>query len=137
MTKPTVVLKRGELSLPTELTQDEFNVKARELAATHEAIALERETQKETRTELKRRMEELEQKRSHLARIVRDRREDRLVEVEEHANYARGVVEFVRLDTGEVYGTRPLTGDDRQLKLLGADSAKKETKGQPAESTKH
>lgn len=131
------VLKREELSLPTELTQDEFNLKARELAETHEALAFEREGQKEAKAQMKARLEELEKKRTELARIVKTRKEDRLVEVQEHANDARSIVECVRMDTGEVYTQRPMAPGDRQLTLL--DGGAKGPKGgrRPTTDTTH
>lgn len=134
------VLKREDVELPTELNQEEFNAKARELASTHEQLGIEREGQKQTKSEMKARLEELEQQRTELARIVRERKELRLVAVEHHANDARGVVEFVRMDTGEVYAHRPLTPADRQLTLLEtAGSVVKGPKGSStaADSTKH
>ena len=132
------VLKRLQESLPTELTQEEFNAKARELAETHEALALEREAQKETKAGMKLRIEELEQKRTQLARIVQRRKEERLVDVEVHANDTRGVVEYVRMDTGEVYTHRPLQADERQLTLLegGGEGGKGKARPTP-DSTKH
>lgn len=128
------ILKRAQLELPTELSQDEFNLRARELAETNEELTIERETQKEAKAGMKLRLEQLEQKRTELARIVKSRKEPRLVDVEHHANYARGVVEYYRMDTGAMYGHRPLTADDRQLKLLEPPAAapaasESETKG--------
>ena len=131
------VLKREELSLPTDLTQDEFNLKARELAETHEALAREREAQKETKAQMKARVEELEQKRTELARIVKARKEDRLVDVEEHANDERGIVECVRMDTGEIYTQRPLAAGERQLTLLEGGKGPKSTRRSPTDTTQH
>jgi len=117
------VLKREQIELPTELTQDEFNLRARELADANHELVTEREFQKEAKGAMKLRLEKLEQKRTDLARIVRARTEPRLVDVEHHADYTHGVVEFYRMDTGTKYGHRPLTADDRQLKLMETPEA--------------
>ena len=117
------VLKREQIELPTELTQDEFNLRARELADANHELVTERESQKEAKGAMKLRLEKLEQKRTDLARIVRARTEPRLVDVEHHADYTHGVVEFYRMDTGTKYGHRPLSADDRQLKLMEAPPA--------------
>lgn len=119
MSGKTRVLKRGTETLPTELTKDELLAKAAELAEVHERLALEREAQKQTKADLKARLEELEQRRNELARVVQRKKEDRVVDIEIHANDGKGVVEYLRMDTGEVYTTRPLSADERQLSILG------------------
>lgn len=111
------ILKRSVEKLSTALTQEEFNVRARELAETHEAIAIEREAQKSDKAGMKQRLELLEQKRNDLMRIVQRRAEDREVDVEVHADDQRGVAEFFRMDTGSVYHEQPLTPAERQLGL--------------------
>lgn len=111
------VLKREAQLLATELTPEEFTAKARALAETHEKLALERETQKEAKADMKQRLEELEQKRNTLARIVQRGKEDRLIDVEIKADDAQGIARVVRLDTGEVVEERPLSVGERQLGL--------------------
>lgn len=111
------VLKRETQLLATELTPEEFTAKAVALAETHEKLALERELQKEAKADMKQRIEELEQKRNTLARVVQRRKEDRLVDVEIKADDAQGIARVVRLDTGEVVEERPLSAGERQLGL--------------------
>lgn len=112
------VLKRLQQSLATELTQEEFNARAAKLAETHEALALEREIQKEQKADMKHRLEVLEKQRTELARVVRSKKEDRIVDVEWHADDRKAVVQLVRMDTGEVYETRPMQAAEKQLSLL-------------------
>jgi hypothetical protein len=95
-------MKVEQQLLATKLEPEEFTAKARALAETHEKLALEREQQKETRADMKKRIEELEQKRNSLARVVQRGKEERLVDVEVQALDDQGIARTVRLDTGEV-----------------------------------
>lgn len=130
------VMKVEQQLLATKLEPDEFNAKARALAETHEKLALEREQQKETRADMKKRIEELEQKRNSLARVVQRGKEERLVDVEVQALDDQGIARTVRLDTGEVVEERPLAAGERQLGLslvpgpLDDPAGPKPTKGQ-------
>lgn len=131
------VLKRLQEVLATTLTPEEFNARAMKLAETHEALALEREVQKEQKAEMKLRLETLEKQRTELARVVRSRKEDRVVDVEWHADDRKGVVELLRMDTGEVFETRPMKAAEKQLDAFepapGAGAAGAKTTA----STKH
>lgn len=130
------VMKVEQQLLATKLEPEEFNAKARALAETHEKLALEREQQKETRADMKKRIEELEQKRNSLARVVQRGKEERLVDVEVQAIDDQGIARTVRLDTGEVVEERPLAAGERQLGLslvtspLDDPAGPKPTKGQ-------
>lgn len=130
------VMKVEQQLLATKLEPEEFTAKARALAETHEKLALEREQQKETRADMKKRIEELEQKRNSLARVVQRGKEERLVDVEIQALDDQGIARTVRLDTGEVVEERPLAAGERQLGLslvtgpLDDPAGPKPTKGQ-------
>lgn len=53
-----------------------------------------------------------------LGRKVRDKAEQRAIECQRIADYKQGVMETVRLDTGEVISRRALTVEERQGQLL-------------------
>jgi hypothetical protein len=131
------VLKRLQETLATTLTQEEFNARAGKLAETHEALALEREVQKEQKAEMKLRLETLEKQRTELARVVRSRKEDRVVDVEWHADDRKGVVELVRLDTGEVFETRPMKAAEKQLDAFEPEPAPGAAGAKTTATTKH
>ena len=113
-------LKRGTEVLWVDLTPAEFNAKAKELAEKQEELSLERESQKEQKTEMKRRVELIEQARAELSRVVRKGAEEREVQIEQHADDKRGVLQYVRMDTGEVFKERPLQDGERQLSAFDA-----------------
>lgn len=117
------ILKRETERLLVELTQPEFNAKAKDLAEKHEQLAILREVQKERKAEMKLELEAIEQERTELARVVQRRAEERDVEVEMHADDARGVLSYVRMDTGEVYRERPMGAGERQLDAFPEPSA--------------
>lgn len=96
------VMKVEQQLLATKLEPEEFTAKARTLAETHEKLALEREQQKETRADMKKRIEELEQKRNSLARVVQRGKEERLVDVEVQALDDQGIART----TGRGHRTR-------------------------------
>lgn len=131
------VLKRLQETLATKLTPEEFNARATKLAETHEALALEREVQKEQKAEMKLRIESLEKQRTELARVVRSGREDRVVDVEWHADDRKGVVELVRMDTGEVFETRPMKAAEKQLDAFEPPPAAGAGSAKTTASTKH
>lgn len=99
------------------LTDDEAQARAYELAclvrkmdeeetAAKGAAAAARDTMKEMDAELRR-----------LARIVREQKEDREVEVIVRQNTAEASIETVRTDTGAVVRSRPMTAEERQIPL--------------------
>lgn len=112
-------LRKGPQTLSCPLTQSEFDSRAQELARTHEAIGGEMAAQDFARKEGKLRLTELEEKRDRLAKVVRERAEERTVEIELHADDVRGTVMCVRMDTGECYDERPINASERQLAMPG------------------
>ena len=98
--------------LPCTLTADELAARADDLAACVEEIdRLDREravAAKAARDVI----DEAEERRRLLARIVRRKSEDRIVEVEHRHVHATCSVECVRLDSGEIVRSRPMTREE-------------------------
>lgn len=59
-------------------------------------------------------LKEMKTKASRLAAIVRTGQEDRPVMTAAHDNTTRWTIDFVRLDTGEVYHSRSMTSTERE-----------------------
>lgn len=64
------------------------------------------------------RMKELRSKLREISAAVRERQEERMVACETEPNYAAGLMVTVRLDSGEVIRSRPLTSEERQGHLF-------------------
>jgi hypothetical protein len=110
------------MMLPVALTHEEVFVRSQELSAAvseGEKKSAELETfveqSKATKKRLETEVEVLSLRVRHLATVVRSAREDRPVEIRRDYDYVAGKVETVRLDTGEIVGTRGLTDEERQL----------------------
>lgn len=58
------------------------------------------------------------------------------VEIKAFRNFRLGTFEKMRMDTAEVYGTRPLTGEERQTKLFMDQAAEKAKKDREAKEDK-
>lgn len=109
--------------LPVKLDEIEREQRAKELAD----ILLEIETAEiaevERRRSAKERAETMKTKASDLARIVRNGSEPRPTIVTQHDNTVRWTIDLIRMDTGEVYESRPMTASERerasQLALWG------------------
>jgi hypothetical protein len=105
------------IPLPCPLTDDEKIARSLMLAE-----ALDRRNQldlerKDTMAEFKDREAKLDSEIGRLGTIVRGGKELRQVECEDQHNYKNGTADRVRLDTGEVVQTRPLTEEERQQEL--------------------
>lgn len=111
-------------SLPVRLTTDELLMRSDELAKKiHERDSAEREM-KSAQGAAKRKIDVLELEIGRLAEVVRDRQEDRPVEVRELKNWARLTMDTVRLDTGEIVGSRSMSRSERNDELpFAADDA--------------
>lgn len=117
--------------LPVKLTQAEMEIRAQELATAEATLsgsemALEHEVER-TKAAKKSIENDIATHRAEvgrLARVVRERREDRDVIVTEAPDYDRGVIETVRVDTGEVIGTRGMTDLERQINIFERRAAK-------------
>lgn len=82
------------------------------------------------------RVEKIEAERRLLLSEVRTKQGYKAVECIAKADYARGLLETVRLDTGEVIRSRKLTPEERQKKMFPGDEvgggAKKDAAAEPA-----
>ena len=104
-------------SLPCELTEQEYKDRARELTDTmHDRDKIELERTEHAKT-LKWKMDRKTTEIQILARTVRTKEEDRQVQCEHQTDYEDAVVNVVRLDTGEIVGSRPMTHEERQQQL--------------------
>jgi hypothetical protein len=119
------------MSLPVKLTEPEMSLRAQELA-TSEAVLGDAEsrleqfveaakgTKKQIETEIAGSRYEV----SRLARIVRDRKEDRAVPIMEEPDYEAGAVNTYRTDTNEIVATRGMTAEERQRSLFDQGKAR-------------
>lgn len=104
--------------LPVRLSDDEVIERGKQLV---ENIRKTGKAESEREAENKKRkaeIEALELITSKLVDIVEKGEEDRDVECELKKDFERGVVTVVRLDTGEVVETRPMTPDERQEEMF-------------------
>lgn len=117
----TVIETKTEM-LPCELTDSEVmhrGQQAAKLFADRDAIETRLAGHKSV---AKQQLEAIEDETAVLMRQIRTRLEDRKVPVIQRENFddvTTPVVETVRIDTGEVIRTRPMTYDERQGKLVG------------------
>jgi hypothetical protein len=103
--------------LPVHLTDDEVRARGERIVALMQERTEADADAKRQRDAHKARVSDLDKTMTHLAHEVRTRTEHRDVEVKEAFDHDRGLVETVRLDTGEVVETRPMTARERQKPL--------------------
>lgn len=113
----STVLKRESRLLSCRLTNEELIARGQSLAEAIENISTEEAQQESLKREMKARLAGLEAQRSHLASVVSRRAEMREVSVEVALFEDAGVVHTIRMDTGEVVHSRPMTDDERQRSL--------------------
>ena len=113
------ILKVHTQMLATVLTQEELLAQAMELANTVQAMGAEMELQKNLKDQMKAKLSELQAKQTRLSIVIATGKEYRNVEVELHL-VEGGLVQEVRLDTGDIILTRPPHDSERQL-VLTAD----------------
>jgi len=104
--------------LPVELTHEELEAKRKELAS---LFRRDRDAEQEKKDATKRLGEELKSIRQDLDNLEEQctsGRELREVEVVEQADPNQGIMRVIRIDTGEVVSTRPLTADERQVAMF-------------------
>lgn len=101
-------------SLPVPLTQEEIAERADRMATALRKIT-ELEIEKKAKNdEIKHKKEELEKDIAVWASQVREKAENREVEIELQSNWETGQIETFRLDTGELIRTRPMTPSEKQ-----------------------
>ena len=105
---------RFQEELPCQLSHDEVNDRAQQLARIlGERGTIELEA-KEIASRAKQRMKKLDRKSQKLAEVVRTGVEHRDVECIERRVYDTNRIEVVRVDTGECVRWREMTAKDRQ-----------------------
>lgn len=107
-----------EQQLPVKLTQDELLKRGAQLAQLHADFAQHQMHADSVKKDLKAKETALEAEGSRLAGIVRTGFEPRPVVVQRWHDFRRNVSYDLRIDTGETFGERALTGDERQGTLL-------------------
>ena len=112
--------------LPCELTDLELRRFGDELAVAVQDTTAEEDRQKQIKTEMKARIDELTARKARIALTISRREEYRDTEVR-YCLDGNGMVLEVRADTGEVLRTRPLADEERQLVL---DSPASEVRGE-------
>lgn len=103
--------------LPVRLTPDELLDRGSSLAAVIQDIDSEERRQTDQKAQMKARLAELDARRTQLAVVIGRKEEDRYVEVQIFNHYDRGVVDVVRVDTGETVSSRRMTDEERQQRL--------------------
>lgn len=122
---PDVVLEERifKETLEVPLSDEELKAKVRRhVDLKHQIIALELEA-KDTAKVYKTRIENLEQEDRDNDEVLESGAERREVECRTRRDYARGVIETVRADSGVVLETRPMTTREKQRDLFAAGAA--------------
>ncbi len=112
------VIKTQPRSMPCILTEAELKQKSRELATTVQEISAEEDRQKNIKDQLKAALSELSSRETRLAGEVARGEVYREVDVEYRIDGEGGLVQEVRLDTGEIISSRPARDEERQLALI-------------------
>jgi hypothetical protein len=101
-------------NLTCDLTQEEWESRAKELSQAHRQTEATKERKKSVTAELNAELKVAEANETRLANIVATRTEQRDVTVEIEYNYANTTVTKRRTDTSETIGKREMTTDERQ-----------------------
>jgi hypothetical protein len=119
-----VETERDVMVLPVQLKADEIAAYADQAAR----AAAERDAEESARDAAnktaKSKIETLDGQVNSLLRKVRERAENRSVDVEKRWDFPQNAVRVVRLDTGEVVSERAMTFDERQTRLFELPAAK-------------
>ena len=109
------------------LTTTEVAAYAAELALIDDQIRQRRTEAKYAAARAQEDLKELDAKQGDKARLVREKRELRLVDVEEVADFKAKTITTVRLDTGEIVRARTMTSTELQVELDLKASIKADT----------
>lgn len=104
--------------LPCSLNEEELLARTSVLVAKIHEHGVEEEDQREAKASMKKKLDDLDREITCIARVVREKKELRPVEVSEVKNYPRRIVEFIRVDTGEAVDSRPMTEPERNVELF-------------------
>ncbi len=120
-------------NLPVHLTTDELLMRSDELAQKIRERDDTERAMKSAQGNAKRKIDALELDITRLAHVVRERKEDRPVEVTAVKNWLRLTMDTVRIDTGELVGSRSMSAYERNEALpFAADDAPRNLEGGPA-----
>lgn len=114
--------------LPVRLTDTELLAKSKELAARITELEDVEATKKSAVAQCKLKSDDLEAEIHDLAKILRTGREDREVEVKELRNDQARTIEVIRIDTGEIVESRPMTIHELQKPLFESEEPKEESR---------
>lgn len=103
--------------LPVQLTDEELLDRSTALVDNIQKTAALEEEKKSVDADFKGKIKARAEVSRKLTEIISNRTEDREVECEVKKDFERGTVTTVRMDTGEVVETRPITADERQEEL--------------------
>ena len=117
----TILKSSIELELPCALTDEEIQSRGRMLGETIWAIDETSAARTERMKNFKERLVGLNEQQRKLARIIRNRVEERMVRcfLQFHAP-CEGMKRVVRMDTGEMVREEQMTGSEKQLNLFAA-----------------
>lgn len=120
------------MQLPVKLGEPELALRAQELATAEQTLSdAERkledfvESAKGTKKAIETDISEARFRVSKLARVVRERKEEREVPIMEEPDYENGAVNTYRTDTNEIVATRGMTQEERQRSLFEEKRAKR------------
>jgi len=120
---PVIEIKKDRRFLMTKLTADEVAAAADDVARyLDDLTGLEAELTT-VKSQFKARIEQCEANIAAKARLVREKKEIRPVDVEERYDMTECTLTVVRLDTGELIEERPLTGNEKQMKITELDGS--------------
>jgi hypothetical protein len=103
--------------LPVKLTDDEVAERADALARTLRELATADMNHKLAASKHRKQVKTLRDEIAELGREVESRKTERDVEVDDVPDYDCGVMERIRLDTGELVASRVMTPEERQQGL--------------------
>lgn len=95
--------------LPVHLSPDELQERSNELAEKVQQRVSMDATRKNTAKQMKEEIDDMDDRIASLARVVRDKKEGRPVEVIQRHDVPRRLVLEIRTDTGEEVSSRPMS----------------------------
>jgi hypothetical protein len=110
------------MKLRCPLSREEFHLKAQELAAKHQEYGVVHKQKTAVLAEFTRKLKAIEIAIDELNEVVASEFEMRPITCREEPNYARGIIELIREDNGEVASSRPMSNAEKQLTIPGADN---------------
>lgn len=125
---PDTKIERFRQNMRCELSGDELNEKARQVARKISEKALRVEAAKSATAHLKAEIKQIDAELSRLSQEINDGATYREVDCERHFRYRVGSVVEIRVDTNEQTFERPMNASERQPELPGIGAKKTEPK---------